>query len=195
MFIYQIPSHANDGAQPVSPTILTGAITTLYTLLVLQQTTADINAEVEMLKQQQKIDLDYVTENSAIKYYENPCSACRTSDNKSIHFVPKNKDKFDDFLDLLVDELVLRGESPTGELETLRERLLAEIHLENGLCKHVSKLQHCGTIEASIMALLHKVPCILHLENRVGLKILTMLLRERDFPMRREDIFMRIYEV
>jgi hypothetical protein len=46
------------------------------------------------------------------------------------------------------------------------------------LRQHWKKLQHCSKLEASIILLLHKIPCILHGENRVGLKLLTMLLRE-----------------
>jgi hypothetical protein len=66
---------------------------------------------------------------------------------------------------------------PTGELEELRQRLLEELMLEEKLKRHLEKLQHCSNLEACLIALLHKVPCILHRENRVGIK-LTMLLLE-----------------
>ena len=50
--------------------------------------------------------------------------------------------------------------------------------LEEKLKRHLEKLQHCSNLEACLIALLHKVPCILHRENRVGIKLLTMLLLE-----------------
>ncbi len=64
--------------------------------------------------------------------------------------------------------------SLTGELEELHQRLLGEV-----LCRQLDKLQHCNTLEACLIALLHKVPCILHCENCMEIKLLTMLLIER----------------
>ena len=42
----------------------------------------------------------------------------------------------------------------------------------------MQKLAHCTALEASVIALMHKIPCILHGENRVGIKLLTMVLME-----------------
>ncbi len=50
--------------------------------------------------------------------------------------------------------------------------------LEEKLKRHLEKLQHCSNLEACLIALLHIVLCILHCENRVGIKLLTMLLLE-----------------
>ncbi len=47
--------------------------------------------------------------------------------------------------------------------------------MEHKLRQHLKKLQHCTKLEQFIILLLHKIPCILHCENRVGLKL---LLRE-----------------
>jgi hypothetical protein len=77
-----------------------------------------------------------------------------------------------------MEELILRGASPVGELEDLRERLKHELLLEHKLCQHLKKLEHCSRLEQCLIVLLHKIPCIIHCENRVGLKLLSMLLRE-----------------
>ena len=73
---------------------------------------------------------------------------------------------------------MLRGLSVEGDLEELRDRLLNEILLENKYRANLKKLSHCTTLEASIIALLHKIPCSLHAENRIGIKLLTMVLME-----------------
>jgi len=79
--------------------------------------------------------------------------------------------------------------SPTGELEELRQRLLQELIVKDKLCHHLDKLQHCNTLEACLILLLHKIPCILHCENRVGIKLLTMLLIEGFSNAQRGGIF------
>jgi hypothetical protein len=89
-----------------------------------------------------------------------------------------NDNDRDAFVDLLADELILRRMSPTGELEELCQRLLQELIVEDKLCHHLDKLQHCNTSEACLILLLDKIPCILHCENRVRIKLLIMLLIE-----------------
>jgi hypothetical protein len=82
------------------------------------------------------------------------------------------------YIDLLMDELLLSRINPVGNLESLRECLLHEIELEHKLQQHLKKLQHCSKLEQCLILQLHKIPCILHLENHVGLKLLKMLLKE-----------------
>ncbi len=50
--------------------------------------------------------------------------------------------------------------------------------LEHKLCQHLKKLLHCSKLKQCLIILLHKIPCILHCENWVGLNLLSMLLRE-----------------
>ncbi len=63
----------------------------------------------------------------------------------------------DAFIDLLVDELLPRGLSPTGELEDLWQWLMDEVVLEDKLHRHLEKLQHCDALDACMIALLHKM--------------------------------------
>jgi hypothetical protein len=70
------------------------------------------------------------------------------------------------------------GLQPTGGLEELHQKSLQEIVLEHRLKEHSDKLTHCNALDACLIALLHKIPCIFHCENQVGIKLLTMLLIE-----------------
>jgi hypothetical protein len=84
----------------------------------------------------------------------------------------------DSYIELLMDKLLLCRINPVGDLESLWEHLLLEIELEHKLQQHLKKIQHCSKLEQLLIMLLHKIPCILHLENCVGFKLLTMLLKE-----------------
>jgi hypothetical protein len=146
--------------------------------IICNEVTDDLKREVEELKNLTRGDLEVIEHRSNIRYYVNtPKESCARL-SRSIHFQPSNQDEKDDFLDLLMDELILRGRSPLGEVEDLQERLLAELELEWKLRQHLKKLEHCTRLEQALIVLLHKIPCILHCENRVGLKLLSMLLRE-----------------
>jgi hypothetical protein len=137
----------------------------------------DLLQEIEQLKALINSNLEVLRGHSKIKCPSTQ-TVSRLTDKKSIYFVPQNDDDRDSFIELLESELILRRMCPTGELEELRARLLEELILEEKLKRHLEKLQHCGVLEACLIALLHKVPCILHCENRVGIKLLTTLLIE-----------------
>jgi len=133
---------------------------------------------VDELRQLISADLDEIDRNSKIRYYPNSSANAAKTNINSIYFEPSNEDEQDEFVDLLMDELILRGLCPSGELQELRERLLHEVVLEHKLRQHWKKLKHCSKLETALIALLHKIPDILHCENRVGIKLLTMLLKE-----------------
>jgi hypothetical protein len=135
-------------------------------------------AEVEQLKQSINSDLLEIERRSKIKYYSNPSQCLQHNFNKSIHFQPTNSNEEEQFISLLMDELMMRGLSPVGSLEALRQRLKNEVETERKLWLHLKKLEHCTKVEQSLIVLLHKIPCILHCENRVGIKLLTLVLHE-----------------
>ncbi len=137
-----------------------------------------LEEEVEQLRQNIQADLDGIERNSKIRHYVNtPMHVMRTSPN-CIYYQPSNQDEKDDFLELLMDELILRGINPVGDLEAMRQRVKNELVMEHKLRQHLKKLEHCSKLEQCLILLLHKIPCILHCENRVGLKLLSMVLRE-----------------
>jgi hypothetical protein len=73
---------------------------------------------------------------------------------------------------------MLRGLALDGDLEELCQRLLSALVLEGKYRDNLQKLTHCSALEACIIALLHKIPDILHAENRIGIKLMTMVLME-----------------
>jgi hypothetical protein len=138
----------------------------------------DLMEEAERLRTSIASDLDDIKVRSKIRYFPNVNAPARTTNKYSIHFIPQDDDDRDQFVELLSDELLVRHLSPRGELEELRDRLLQEVVLEEKLKSHLEKLLHCDRLTQCIIALLHKIPCILHCENRVGIKLLTMILIE-----------------
>jgi hypothetical protein len=84
----------------------------------------------------------------------------------------------DSFINLMINELLLHGLNPTGELDEVCEQLHLELELECKLQQHLKKLAYCKKLEASLIAVMHKIPCTLHCENQVGLKILFLLLHK-----------------
>ncbi len=132
--------------------------------------------QVEELKESIALDLADIIANSKVKLIPDLRSPARNTNKLSIHFIPRISDEKDEFIELLTEEQILIGLPIGGELQDIREQLLQELEVEHRLNDHLRKLWHCNSLEACMIALLHKVPCILHCENRVGIKLLTMLL-------------------
>jgi len=81
------------------------------------------------------------------------------------------------FSSLLTDELRLRNLPVQGNLAERRERLKRQLILEERLHLILLAVERSGLgKEAALMLIMQAIPCIMHLENRVGEKILTMLL-------------------
>jgi hypothetical protein len=81
------------------------------------------------------------------------------------------------FSNLLVSELQLRKLPLFGGLEDRRERLKALLKVEQQLdiiMQAISRGKEGE--EAALMLISQAIPCIMHLENRVGEKIITVLL-------------------
>jgi hypothetical protein len=110
-------------------------------------------------------DLQEIEIKSLIKYYVNTPHHVMKCLPKCIKFELSNQNVKDEFLDLLMDELILRGLSPVGELEDLCTRLQTELITDHKLRRHLKKMVHCSTLEQALIVLLHKIPCILHCEN------------------------------
>jgi hypothetical protein len=79
------------------------------------------------------------------------------------------------FSELLSDELELRSLDMTGTLEEMRQRLRESLSHESRLRILLDQVSHCEGIAAALFFVMQAVPCILHCENRVGIKIFTMI--------------------
>ena len=66
----------------------------------------------------------------------------------------------------------------TGSFAVRQERLKDALEVEAEIRVLVERIDHCDNNEAAVFAVMNCVPCILHGENRIGLKLLTRLLIE-----------------
>jgi hypothetical protein len=101
-----------------------------------------------------------------------------TCDPLSIHFCPTNPTQRQLYSQLTTNELILRGLDINGTLETRREKLRHALKGEltiNRLCKEIS---HGEVREGAYFLLMQTLPCVLHMENRNGIKLLTMAFIE-----------------
>lgn len=122
-----------------------------------------------------------IQQKSKITY--DPCDLTRNNNKNNIDFMPSGDD--DDaaieasvyFNRLLIMELRLRNLSLQGTLEERRTRLKDHLKVEQQL-KMIAQAIARGQEgkEAALMLIEQAIPCIMHLENRVGEKLITVLL-------------------
>jgi hypothetical protein len=107
----------------------------------------------------------------------------QANDTMSIHFDVTNKevdeDTYADYSNRVSDELLLRGIVPKGSLNS-RIKKLQDCLTQEWLLKSINaSIQHSEKCsDKFFLSLLDCVPCILHMENRTGLKLFSMILRE-----------------
>lgn len=99
-----------------------------------------------------------------------------TVDTASIHFNPRNADERQLFNELLTRELLLRGLEIRGNLETKRANLRKALEGEATIVRRTKEIAHGEVKDGAYFLLMHTLPCVLHMENRNGLKLLTMVL-------------------
>ncbi|KAL7567238.1 hypothetical protein ACA910_016708 [Epithemia clementina (nom. ined.)] len=130
-------------------------------------------------------ELMEVRQHSEINCEENPrvrLSRASKNDITSIHFDLKGKSDhvLADYTSKITNDLDIRGmDSSSGLLKKrqkrLRQRLIQEwayVRLKSDV-----KIRKENAVKAMFL-LINTVPCILHAENRMGIKILTVLLVE-----------------
>jgi hypothetical protein len=101
-------------------------------------------------------------------------------DPASIHFKfsEASSSEKNEYMMKVASDLLLRHLPSTGSLGDMQERLKTAVTMEYTLRHIEDELAHGRVSMATAMYLvINALPCILHLENRVGLKIMTRLLR------------------
>jgi hypothetical protein len=122
--------------------------------------------------------LHNVLKQSKIKYKPNAID--KHCDVYNIDFVASGNDYMAAlffFSSLVMEELKLHNMPLTGSLEERREALKCQLLVEEmlQLIKPAIDQSELGKA-AALMLIKQAIPCIMHLENRVGEKILTVLL-------------------
>ena len=92
----------------------------------------------------------------------------------SIHFCPANSLQRQSFSQRATCELILRGLDVNGTLEIRRERLQHALKRESTIERLYKEISHGEVREGAYFLLMHTLPCVLHMENRNGIKLLTM---------------------
>ena len=110
-----------------------------------------------------------------------------TVDAASIHFNPTSTDERQLFNELLTRELLLRGLDIGGNLETRRANLREALQGEATIARLAKEIAHGEVKEGAYFLLMHTLPCVLHMENRNGLKLLTMVLIEGLSNAKKQD--------
>jgi hypothetical protein len=101
-----------------------------------------------------------------------------TTNAASIHFIPQNPAQMRSFSQLLSNELMLRNLDNGGSIETRRESLLESLKGESTIERLTKEIKHGDVREGAYFLLMNTLPCILHMENRNGIKLLTMIVLE-----------------
>jgi hypothetical protein len=133
--------------------------------------------EVEELTNALKVSLDVIQQGTKMPFGEDPVTpaANASSDPYSIHFIPADSATKRSYSQLLNYELKLRNLSVLGTFTERRERLRNELQSEKKLRELLVRLNHSKRDANALFLLIQTLPCILHMENRMGIKIITML--------------------
>jgi hypothetical protein len=151
-----------------------------------------VRMRTEMLEITQKLgtladEIQQLADGSAFDHTEDPRTpkGNATSNLHSIHFdygasETVTEDERTQFSSLLTSELSKRNLSTRGNLGIRRERLRDSLISEWKYRELKKGLDRGEVLQNSACAYLviDAVPCILHMENRIGLKFLTLLLTE-----------------
>ena len=132
-------------------------------------------AEAEELKESIAGELEHIRNYSKISS-DNAAQATR--DSQSIFFEPRDNGEIGAYNRLLTNELILRQiDFLACRTWVERRQLLKEqLDVEKRLDTLLRQIERFNEREAAAFAILSCIPCILHCENRVSLKIFTMLL-------------------
>jgi hypothetical protein len=79
---------------------------------------------------------------------------------------------------MLSNELILRGLSIAGNVECRQEKLKDALRGEATIARLAKEIAHGEVKEGAYFLLMHTLPCVLHMENRNGIKLLTMMFIE-----------------
>jgi hypothetical protein len=138
-----------------------------------------MQAEVAELITAMHCDLEEIQGGSMISgqdvELDNPLQSS-TRNATSIHFVPTNALEKQSFSRLLSDELMLRGLRMSGSMDSRRETLREALLGEATVARLAKEIAHGEVKEGAYFLLMHTLPCVLHMENRNGIKLLTMVI-------------------
>ena len=138
---------------------------------------AKMNEEMKKICDQWTVDLAEVQKKSKLQLYEEG-NELKYMDKHSIDFVPSSNQEKRVFTSQLTREFTLRGMNPNvratfeRRVSLMKERLVGE----NSVKDILEKMDHCKANPEQLINLIMAIPCILHLEMRIGIKMIEMLI-------------------
>jgi hypothetical protein len=99
-----------------------------------------------------------------------------TKDMNCIDFEPETLERSMEFSDFLKQDLMMRNMLRLGNLEQQREALHDRLIQEKDLDTLRKTIDHCNRYPEALVKVMKLIPCILHLEIRFGIEILSMVL-------------------
>jgi hypothetical protein len=154
-------------------------------LPILEEKAKNLRSLLGISEAGKESELEELRKATKVDTKEDPriSSAASRNDKNSIHFdfasVEVSEEERDAYSSMLVLDLILRKLPFTGTISERQKRLREALVQEWTLKYLLSSLKHMGKrMDTCALLLIEAVPCILHLENRVGIKIFTMLLVE-----------------
>jgi hypothetical protein len=136
-----------------------------------------LQVEVEELVSTLECTLEEIQANSKMTPFDVETESSK-NDPTSIYFVPENHAQRQAFSCLVTDELILRGLDINGTLEEWWEMLQEAMKGESTIARLSKEISHGEVKEGAYFLLMQTLPCMLHMENCNGIKILTMVLIE-----------------
>ena len=122
-------------------------------------------------------DIEQIEKKSRIQY-EAIDALAKENNSYSIHFEPRDPNSRAQFSILLRRELMLRNLNPSGSIEDRRFRLRESLDRELLISELKNAIEHCKPQESALYTIICAIPCILHAENRMGLKFIWLILDE-----------------
>jgi hypothetical protein len=109
-------------------------------------------------------------------HHDPTCVDNGTTDPISFNFIPTSLQESFDLISSLQNDLMLREMGIEGDLKELHMLLIERLDMEHDLNKLQLAIAACEPNADASMDPAKLIPCALHLEIRMGLKISTMIL-------------------
>jgi hypothetical protein len=158
---------------------------------------ASISAEVEELVSTLQTQLEDIQVKSKMMPHNLEESEAQTAssvnDALSVNFTPTNPTQRQMFSCLLTNELMLRGLDINGTLEEWRDMLIEAMRGESMITKLSKEIAHEDVKDGAYFLLISTLPCVLHMENQNGIKMLTMVLIEGLAHAKKKLLYPEIY--
>jgi len=146
--------------------------------LISSELLNNISSEYDNFRLSITNDIRDITSKSKLLTIDNDKSEA-TSSPYSIDYQWSNDAEKSTFMTLLFEEALLRNVNFVGKsLEDLRNELKDELFKECKLKELSEKLNHVTPAEGVKILILQMIPCILHMETRIGIKILCLILQD-----------------